>query len=90
MPKYQAEVSNLRYNAARQCFEALVIFHEGADRISFACELAAPISSDFAVISRALVMQAKSRRMRDARGMISRLKAIAPEVSPLFGMAQAA
>lgn len=78
MALYQAEVTQLRFNAATQKFEALVIFHEGHDHVSYPCELEAPISSEFALISRALVVQAKVKRARDAHGLMSRLKTQLP------------
>jgi len=74
MPAYRTEVSNLTYNPATQRFEALVIFHEGSDRTSYPCDLAAPIDSDFAHVTRALVVQAKIRRAKAGRGLMSRLR----------------
>ncbi|SLN68122.1 hypothetical protein AQS8620_03195 [Aquimixticola soesokkakensis] len=64
MQLYGAEVSGLTYNAATQAFEALVVFHENADKVSYPTELQAPINADFDSIARGLVLRARMRRAR--------------------------
>lgn len=78
MQSYAPEVRNLTYNAAEQQFEALVVLHEGADQLSFPTSLNAPITTDFQTVARSLVVQAKLRRARGARDMVSRLSRVSP------------
>ena len=72
MSSYRTEVQNLRYNAASQCFEALILFHEGGETLKYPAELALPIQSEFGFVSKKLTAEAKRKRRLDAQGLISR------------------
>ncbi|MCY4180479.1 MAG: hypothetical protein OXC60_03635 [Litoreibacter sp.] len=72
MSSYRTEVQNLRYNAATQSFEALILFYEGGDVLKYPTELALPIQSDFSFVSKKLVSEAKRQRRQNAGHLISR------------------
>ena len=55
------EVSDVRYNAAAQQFEALVTLHDNATVRKYPCAIAAPLTMGFADIARALSKQAIRR-----------------------------
>lgn len=72
MSSYQTEVQNLNYNAATQCFEALVVFHEGHETRKVPISAPLPISTDFEVVSTALVARAKAHRAKGRAKFMSR------------------
>jgi hypothetical protein len=72
MSSYKTEVQHLRYNAASQCFEALVVMHEGGETIKYPTALRLPINSDFGFVAQKLVADAKKRRRQDAAHLVSR------------------
>lgn len=67
-------IHDVRYNAAEQCFEALVTLHTPAGRVRVASQFAAPLHADFEAASRGLLNAAlialsdkaalKSRQMK--------------------------
>ncbi|MEM6596053.1 MAG: hypothetical protein AAF672_14800 [Pseudomonadota bacterium] len=72
MSSYRTEVQNLRYNAASQCFEALILFREGGETFKYPTELALPIHCEFGFVSKKLVAEAKRLRRLDAQPLMSR------------------
>jgi len=72
MSSYSTEVQNLHYNAATQSFDALVVMHEGPDRLSYPTSLKLPIDSDFSFVSHKLVAEAKKQRARKGSHLVSR------------------
>ena len=83
MQSYRAQVSGLTFNAATQCFQARVIFHEGPDRITYPVELAAPITADFKTVSRGVVLRARAIRKQERGANIAHLKSIAAQATHL-------
>ncbi|MEP5761922.1 MAG: hypothetical protein ABJ327_21940 [Litoreibacter sp.] len=75
MSSYKTEVKGLTYNAAAQCFEAMVIFHEAGETIKYPCSLTFPIDTDFQKISQGLVRAAKIKRAANRHGLVSRTRA---------------
>ena len=67
-------IHDVRYNAAEQCFEALVTLHTPAGRVRVASQFAAPMTTEFEAASRGLLNTAlialsdkdalKSRQMK--------------------------
>ncbi len=72
MSSYKTEVQNLHYNAATQCFEALVVMHEGHEARKFPTALQLPIDSDFSFVTHKLVAQAKKQRASNASSLVAR------------------
>lgn len=57
------QMSDVMYNAAEQCFEALVTVHDGPVTRKYACSINAPISMSFADAAKGLSKQAERRHM---------------------------
>lgn len=72
MHSYKTEVQSPRYNPATQCFEALVVMHEGGETVKYPTALQLPIDSDFGFVAQKLVSEAKKQRRRDAGALVSR------------------
>lgn len=72
MSSYSSQVQHLRFNAATQRFEALVVFHEDGETIKYPTALRLPIQSDFVVVARKLVAAAKKQRRQSAGTLVSR------------------
>lgn len=72
MSSYKTEVQNLHYDAASQCFHALVVMYEGGDTVKYPTSLQLPIQSEFDFVSRKLVSQAKKQRARKGSHLVSR------------------
>lgn len=72
MSSYASQVQHLRFNAATQRFEALVVFHEDGETIKYPTTLPLPIQSDFAVVTQKLVAAAKKQRHQSAGSLVSR------------------
>lgn len=77
MQSYGAEIQGLTYNAAEQAYQARVVFHEEGERITFPVEFTAPISADYATVSRGLALRARALRNRKRGANVSRLKDVA-------------
>lgn len=84
MPQYPVELSNVIYNPATQSFEALARVHDPEGSRSYACAIAAPITTEFPRASEGLATQALRRhgriglparlpRAQLSRGPLSRL-----------------
>ncbi|MBN9676062.1 hypothetical protein [Salipiger bermudensis] len=58
MTQSQAQIGNLTYNAADECYEALVTFHTDEGRIRVACTHSAPLDADPVDVERALISDA--------------------------------
>lgn len=72
MSRYSTEVKDLRYNAASQCFEALVVLYEGPDVVKYPTSLSLPIQSDFSSVAQKLVAEAKRQRKQRGSSLVSR------------------
>ena len=62
------QLTDVIYNAANQCFEALVVVHDGDSSRKYACAIDAPIDMSFEDAARGLATQALRRHK--ARGGI--------------------
>lgn len=58
MTQSQAQIGNLTYNAADECYEALVTFHTDEGRIRVACTHSSPLDADPVDVERALISDA--------------------------------
>lgn len=58
MTQSQAQIGNLTYNAADECYEALVTFHTDEGRIRVACSHSAGLDADPVDVERALISDA--------------------------------
>lgn len=79
MNELKTQIGEVRYNAAEQCFEALVTFHTDAGRVRVVADFPAPITTDFETASRGL-WQAALDRLERPGALQSRLSA--PRVVP--------
>lgn len=59
MQTYPTQLSDVIYNAATQCFEALVTVHDGGIKRKYACALDAPITMSFEDAAHGLAAQAQ-------------------------------
>tara|TARA_R110002126_G_scaffold9774_1_gene43576 strand:+ start:4911 stop:5204 length:294 start_codon:yes stop_codon:yes gene_type:complete len=66
-------MTDVIYNAAEQCFEALVTVHDSDGSRKYACSINAPISTCFADAATGLRKQAE-RRHANHGGMFSELQ----------------
>ena len=64
------QISDVRYNAATQAFEAAVTVHDNASVRHYACAIPAPISMSFEDAARGLAKQA-IRRHQSRGGLFS-------------------
>lgn len=55
------QMTDVIYNAAEQCFEAIVTIHDGDCARNYACSINAPISTSFADAASGLRTQAERR-----------------------------
>ncbi len=55
------QMNDVIYNAAEQCFEALVTVHDGETARKYACSIPAPISTPFRDAAAGLRKQAERR-----------------------------
>jgi hypothetical protein len=72
MQKRPIQMNEVIYNAADQCFEALVTVHDGDQSRRYDCSINAPISTSFADAARGLSKQAERRHMGNG-GMFSEI-----------------
>lgn len=54
MDEIKTQIGEVRYNAAAQCFEALVTFHTPSGRVRVAAQFDAPMCTEFETASRGL------------------------------------
>jgi hypothetical protein len=73
MTHTRTELNNVSYNAANQCFEALVTVTQSGKRKAYACAIEAPITLSFEQAAKGLKTQAL-RRSREATGMYSQMR----------------
>ncbi|MBY6004133.1 hypothetical protein KUV62_09455 [Salipiger bermudensis] len=73
MTQSQAQIGNLTYNAADECYQALVTFHTDEGRIRVASSYAAPLDADPEEVERALISDALTAPDRPNR-LRARLK----------------
>ena len=71
------QLTEVIYNAANQCFEALVTVHDGELSRKYACAIDAPISMTFEDAAKGLTTQAM-RRHQAKNGTFSEVKFPAP------------
>lgn len=71
MQKRPVQLTDVIYNAADQCFEALVTVHDGDNSKKYACAINAPIEMTFADAAEGLKVQALRRHTGNA-GLASR------------------
>lgn len=71
------QMTDVMYNAAEQCFEAVVTVHDGGLSRKYACSINAPISTSFAEAARGLSKQAERRHLGRG-GLHSEIKANVP------------
>ena len=57
------QMNDVMYNAAEQCFEAVVTVHDGPLSRKYACSIQAPISMSFADAAKGLSKQAERRHL---------------------------
>lgn len=77
MKTFKTEVQNLTYNAATQCFEALVVLHTFSGQVTYATSAYGPMDTEFEAIAKTMTDQALSRHGVRDHGMRSRFGAIA-------------
>lgn len=77
MQTRSTQLTDAIYNAANQCFEALVTVHDGRASRKYPCAVKAPISMSFEEASRGLIKQAERQHMR-RDGTFSQLRLYAP------------
>jgi len=73
MTHTSTQLNQVSYNAANQCFEALVIVTQDGTRRAYACAIEAPITLSFEQAADGLRTQAL-RRSREATGMYSQMR----------------
>ncbi len=66
------QLSDVRYNAATQCYEASVTVHDNSTVRNYACAIKAPLSTSFEEASKGLAKQAV-RRHQHRGGLFSDL-----------------
>lgn len=77
MKTHPIQMNDVIYNAATQCFEALVTVHDGDRSRKYACEINAPLSMSFKDAAAGLKRQAERRHLHRG-GMFSELKRATP------------
>ena len=73
MTHTSTELNQVSYNAANQCFEALVTVSKDGTRKAYACAIEAPITLSFEQAAKGLKVQAL-RRSRESIGMYSQMR----------------
>ena len=73
MTHTSTQLSNVSYNAANQCFEALATVTMGGTRKTYPCAIEAPITLSFEQAAKGLKTQAL-HRSREATGMYSQMR----------------
>lgn len=75
--QHKIHISEVIYNAATQCFEALVSVDTGARATKYPCAIEAPISMSFEDATAGLMTQAL-RRHKKRSGLRSQMRKYAP------------
>lgn len=75
----KTQIGDVHYNAADQCFEALITFHLNEGRVRVASQFEAPLTADFEAVSAGLWQNAVAALQRPG-AMTARLQA--PRVVP--------
>lgn len=73
MTQPMIRISDVMYNAATQCFEAMVTIGAGERAVRYPCEIEAPITMSFEQAAKGLKTQAL-RRHRKGNGMYSQMR----------------
>ncbi|WP_420862146.1 orotidine 5-phosphate decarboxylase [Algirhabdus cladophorae] len=76
MTQFKTEVQNLTYNAATQCFEALVVLHSFSGQVTYATSAFGPMDTDFKTIAKTMTDQALARHGVRNPGLRSRISAV--------------
>ena len=63
MQTRQIQMNDVIYNAAEQCFEALVTVHDGDRSRKYACAINAPMTMSFDQAAKGLTKQAERRHI---------------------------
>jgi hypothetical protein len=79
MKQSNVQIGPVAYNAATQCFEALVTVHDGGTTKKFPCAIEAPISMSFERATQGLKKQAL-RRLDGRKGLQSQMRKRVAEV----------
>ncbi len=74
MQTSRTQIGDVTYNAANQCFQALVTFHTQGGRVRVAAEFESSLGEDFEVVTEGLWQDALRRR-DDPHAMHARLEA---------------
>ena len=77
MQTRQIQMNDVIYNAAEQCFEALVTVHDGDRSRKYACAINAPMTMSFDQAAKGLTKQAERRHLSRG-GMYSEIRAQKP------------
>jgi|TARA_R110002012_G_scaffold155241_1_gene316123 hypothetical protein len=78
MKTCKIQLNDVIYNAAEQCFEAIVTVHDTGRSFKYACAINAPISTSFSDAALGLAKQA-NRRHLGRGGMRSEIKRLGPD-----------
>lgn len=78
MKTCKIQLNDVIYNAAEQCFEAIVTVHDTGRLFKYACAINAPISTSFSDAALGLAKQA-NRRHLGRGGMRSEIKRLGPD-----------
>lgn len=73
MTQPMIRISDVMYNAATQCFEAMVTVGTGERAVKYPCEIEAPITMSFEQAAKGLKTQAL-RRHKSRSGMHSQMR----------------
>lgn len=79
MTQTQVQISDVKYNAGTQCFEALVTVNSGANDANYPCAIEAPITMTFKQATKGLKTQAL-RRHDAGKGFHSTMRTHVPAV----------
>lgn len=76
------QLSDVRYNATTQSFEALVTVHDNATRRRYACAVTAPITTSFEDAARSLAKQAVQLHQQQAGSLSSAVSVATQRPAP--------
>ncbi len=74
MPDLRTDLSEINYNAAEECFQALVTFHEPTGPVRVAADFRAPLNAPDELVRQGLIQSAYSD-LYAGRGMTARIQA---------------
>ena len=72
MPDLRTDLSEINYNAAEECFQALVTLHEPTGPVRVAADFRAPLNAPDELVRQGLIQSAYSD-LYAGRGMTARL-----------------